>query len=62
MPIYEYKCNRCDHMFEVYRLISERDEDVKCPSCGTAESEKLLSSFFGKCGFSLDSSGSTSSG
>ena len=33
MPVYDYKCTRCGHRFELLRGISSRDE-VKCPKCG----------------------------
>ena len=33
MPIYDYKCARCGHRFDLLRSISSRDE-VKCPRCG----------------------------
>ena len=41
MPVYEYKCQACDHRFE--RKQSFTDELVKvCPECGGAV-KKLLS-------------------
>ena len=33
MPIYDYKCARCGHRFDLLRSVSARD-DVKCPKCG----------------------------
>ena len=35
MPAYDYRCPSCDHVFEVVRAISDRD-DVSCPSCQAA--------------------------
>ncbi len=33
MPTYEYKCDKCDHSFEVFQSMS--DEPVKsCEKCG----------------------------
>lgn len=32
MPIYEYKCPGCGHLFEVLRKISD-SPDGKCPRC-----------------------------
>jgi len=32
MPIYEYKCPSCGHLFEVLRKISD-SPDGKCPRC-----------------------------
>ena len=42
MPVYEFVCQRCRHPFEELVLGSERPS---CPSCGSAELEKQLSSF-----------------
>ncbi len=41
MPIYEYECNRCKEVFEIFHKI---DEDVKvaCPKC-LGEARKLIS-------------------
>jgi putative FmdB family regulatory protein len=40
MPIYEYQCRKCEHVFEA---IVDGDEAVACPSCRAAELERLLS-------------------
>ncbi|RJQ56467.1 MAG: zinc ribbon domain-containing protein [Actinobacteria bacterium] len=32
MPIYEYKCPSCGHLFEVLRKVSD-SPDGKCPRC-----------------------------
>jgi len=34
MPIYEYRCEACSRLFEVYRRLAERDQEQACPSCG----------------------------
>jgi putative FmdB family regulatory protein len=45
MPIYEFKCKKCDHVFEYLSLcVSDRDP-ASCPSCGHKEIEALLSTF-----------------
>jgi len=42
MPIYEYKCKKCDHFFE--ELVSLNQESpVPCPECGAKKTEKQLS-------------------
>ena len=49
MPIYEYRCQRCNTTFE--KLVFKGEETrVKCPDCGNKEVKKLLSatSFMGK--------------
>jgi putative FmdB family regulatory protein len=40
MPIYEYRCNACGHEFE--ELILPGTEPA-CPSCKSADLERLLS-------------------
>ena len=44
MPIYEFRCEKCDLDFEF--LVMGSDKPV-CPKCGGADVHKLLSS----CGF-----------
>ena len=41
MPVYEYRCNRCREIFEIFHKI---DEEVKvaCPKC-LAPAKKLIS-------------------
>ena len=33
MPVYDYKCTRCGHRFDLLRSLSAKDA-VKCPKCG----------------------------
>ena len=54
MPIYEYRCPSCDERFE--ELVRSSDPAVACPSCGTADVERLLSVFAGVGGSSASSS------
>ncbi len=37
MPVYDYKCGKCDHVFELSKKISDRDETSteSCPECST---------------------------
>lgn len=56
MPIYEYKCPRCESKFELLRPLSRANEKVSCPQCHQ-EAERILSSF--AC-FSTGESGMTS--
>ncbi len=42
MPTYEYKCNKCEHMFETMRSYQERETEIKCPKCGM-ESTRVYS-------------------
>ncbi len=45
MPIYEFRCLRCSHVFELLKL-KKGDErsGLKCPKCSSQEVERVLSS------------------
>jgi len=44
MPIYEFRCLGCGHVFELLRLKKEGEGlEMKCPKCGSPEAEKVLS-------------------
>ena len=43
MPLYEYRCEACDHQFEVIRKFSDPPIAV-CPKCGAGPVVKLFSS------------------
>ena len=43
MPIYEYRCKKCNTQFELLNL-SEEDNEITCPECGCDQVKKLLSS------------------
>jgi putative FmdB family regulatory protein len=45
MPIYQYRCRKCGHSFDLIRGISEDDADVKCPRCGAENPERSVSTF-----------------
>lgn len=41
MPTYDYRCNACDHEFELFQ--SMRDPvKKKCPACGKSALERLI--------------------
>ena len=42
MPIYEYKCEQCDHQLEILQKISA-DPVKTCPDCGQEGLRKLIS-------------------
>ncbi len=44
MPIYEFKCLKCNEFFEL--LVMNKDEEValSCPKCSSEEFERVLSS------------------
>ena len=42
MPIYDYKCSKCDHQFEVIQKFSEKPIK-KCPKCELNSVSKMVS-------------------
>jgi putative FmdB family regulatory protein len=45
MPIYEFQCKKCGHVFEQLIFASDKTEAIVCPSCGANDPCKLMSSF-----------------
>ena len=46
MPLYEFTCRKCGHVFEELLSASESDDkNLKCPACNSARVEKGFSSF-----------------
>ena len=45
MPLYEFECKKCEHVFDKILTIKEM-ETVKlaCPQCGSDDIRKLISS------------------
>ena len=44
MPIYEFKCAKCGSVFEELILSAKKYADeLNCPSCGSPDTEKLIS-------------------
>ena len=58
MPIFEYKCRKCDSEFEKLVFGAADADGVHCPSCDSPEVERLFSCF---SGVSRGSDGSTRS-
>ncbi len=44
MPLYEYKCEKCEGVFSDLRSMSDREEPIACPDCG-GEGKILFSTF-----------------
>ncbi len=43
MPLFDFRCTACEHVFEV-RLTSGAAQDTPtCPECGTADVERIWS-------------------
>jgi putative FmdB family regulatory protein len=45
MPIYEYKCQECGRISEIF-LRSPSSENAQCPACGSYKLDKLLSASY----------------
>jgi putative FmdB family regulatory protein len=43
MPIYEFRCLACSHVFELLSLASDDTRELKCPQCQATEAERVLS-------------------
>jgi len=43
MPIYEFKCLKCDDFFELLVLGSDDKNLMKCPKCKSEDFERVLS-------------------
>lgn len=41
MPLYEYRCKPCDHVFEA--LVRDASDVVRCPKCDGAKVAKQFS-------------------
>ena len=41
MPTYDYRCNACEHEFELFQSMSEGVKK-KCPECGKLALERLI--------------------
>ncbi len=44
MPIYEFKCLKCEECFELLVMNSKEDLEMKCPKCDSEKFERILSS------------------
>ena len=51
MPIYEFKCSKCEEFFEVIVMGSNKNDIVSCPKCESMEYERVVS----KTNFSMGS-------
>ncbi len=43
MPVYDYKCLACGHVFELLAHISGDNDKYKCPVCGSYQLDRMLS-------------------
>jgi putative FmdB family regulatory protein len=45
MPIYEYRCRKCNETFEVIQKVNEDNKGLRCPKCDAGEPGRVLSLF-----------------
>jgi putative FmdB family regulatory protein len=45
MPIYEYQCEQCGEMFELFVRSSPSKEELVCAKCGSPKVHKAISLF-----------------
>jgi putative FmdB family regulatory protein len=49
MPIYEFRCLKCNEVFEILKI---KDKvEMKCPHCGSEDFERVLSTTSYSLGF-----------
>jgi putative FmdB family regulatory protein len=47
MPLYEFRCRRCQQQFELRQTLTEHVAGrPACPSCGAADAEPVISTFY----------------
>lgn len=62
MPVYEYSCEKCGKRFDKLVHSYTKVEDLRCPQCGSAAVERVLSVFASSCSTSKGTSSSSSCG
>ena len=45
MPIYEYECDKCGHVTEALRPMSQADNPLVCEGCGHSKTVRKQSEF-----------------
>jgi len=48
MPIYEYKCKKCEKQFA--KLVFNQDTKIECPECESDEVDKMMSTISSNSG------------
>ncbi len=43
MPIFEFKCLKCEDFFEILVMSKDEKTEMKCPSCDSENFERVLS-------------------
>lgn len=58
MPIYEFKCSKCEEFFEVIVMGSGDDREISCPKCQSPEFQRVVST----TNYAMGSSGGSGGG
>ena len=45
MPIYEYKCDNCGHVYEEIRHVKDSDKAINCLKCLKGKLVRIMSRF-----------------
>ncbi|HID29359.1 MAG TPA: zinc ribbon domain-containing protein [Desulfobacterales bacterium] len=51
MPIFEFRCSKCNEVFEILSMGTEDEAEMKCPHCGSEDFERVLSTTSYSMGF-----------
>jgi putative FmdB family regulatory protein len=43
MPIYEFRCLKCQEVFEILMMNTQDEMEMKCPHCASEDFERVLS-------------------
>ena len=54
MPIYEYECGSCGRTFDMLVSRSKASDSPECEHCGSEDTQRIMSGFFGRSGGSGD--------
>ena len=52
MPIYEFRCLKCNEVFEILKVKAEDELEMCCPHCRSEDFERVLSTTTYAVGFS----------
>ena len=42
MPLYAHECQECQHVFDVWCKMDERNDPNECPECDTVDSKPII--------------------
>jgi putative FmdB family regulatory protein len=42
MPLYSHECQECQHVFDVWAKMDERNDPSECPECGAVNSKPVI--------------------